>query len=248
MKTAFLVLMCSMGLAACSSGGSASNASTVNSSSAVTILPSSVTLAFGQQYTFAAMGGAGYGYTFQIVNAPNSSAQGTLVSSTGFYTAPSANQTLSIMVTDVNGASATATVTISSTATSTTTTNAETPLWRFFNTTTGEHFYSGDSTEGAKAGDVPEGIAFLVLQSQQVGSVALYRCNTGSSHFMSLDQNCEGFTNESTYGFIYTAQQSNTVPVYRFFSPTSGDHLVTTNYSEGAGYQYESTLGYVFTN
>ncbi len=77
----------------------------------VTLSPASVTLAPRATQTFTASGGSGTGFVYSISSTP---ANGSINSSTGVYTAPTAGGTSdTITVVDSLGNSATATVTIS---------------------------------------------------------------------------------------------------------------------------------------
>lgn len=120
------------------------------------------------------------------------------------------------------------------------------PVYRFYSPGTGEHFYSLSSTEGAAAGMRPEGIGFHVYQQESPERVALYRCIYGK-HFVSRDADCEGFRNEGRYGFVDSKASNQNVPLYRFFNPANGDHLITKSQSEGINshYREEGILGYV---
>jgi Repeat of unknown function (DUF5648) len=121
---------------------------------------------------------------------------------------------------------------------------------RFFNPTTGEHFFTKSIFEGLSANFSPESIAFRVLASNAGVSdaVPIYRCLAAyGKHFISRQSNCEGHTAEGMYGYVYSTSVSGSLPLYRFYLASTGDHLETTNYNEGVagGYTLEPTLGYV---
>jgi hypothetical protein len=123
-----------------------------------------------------------------------------------------------------------------------------TNVYRFVHPSTGEHFFTSSSTEGAVAGFRAEGVGFMVLANPAGGTIPLYRCYVPNfMHFISTDPNCEGQNNEGPYGYVYASQVAGSIPLYRFFLPGHGDHLETTNFSEGAnaGYAFEGVLGYV---
>jgi hypothetical protein len=100
-------------------------------------------------------------------------------------------------------------------------------------------------------GTAYEGISFYVLNSQDPGTVPMYRCYIPglSDHFTSLSSTCEGQIYESVYGYIYDRnlpQPGGTVPVYRCYG--NSDHLTTVNYPECelGGYVVEHMQGFVF--
>lgn len=123
--------------------------------------------------------------------------------------------------------------------------SSEAKVYRFYIQSAGQHFFTTNYSEGANAGFTFEAASFPVFNSQEAGTAPIYRCYTGTSHFISRDSGCESFKNEGLYGYIYAAQTNGAVPLYRFYN--NGDNLVTENYNEGAaaGYQFVTTLGWV---
>lgn len=120
------------------------------------------------------------------------------------------------------------------------------PIFRFI--AASKYFYTTSYLEGQQAGESSQGVGFFMLSSGGSGRTALYRCYSagGFDHFISPQSNCEGVTQEGLLGYVYAAPTSGYVPLYRFYNPTSGTHLITTNYSEGTSCcTYEWTLGYV---
>jgi hypothetical protein len=89
-------------------------------------------------------------------------------------------------------------------------------------------------------------------------SGTIYRFWNGKNHFYtanpaeasSVQQG--GWHLEETYPFYYSQGTGSLKPVYRAYSPGSGDHLYTTNWNEivsaetGAGYQYEGVAFYTY--
>jgi hypothetical protein len=127
--------------------------------------------------------------------------------------------------------------------TSTDRTGGIVPIYRFNN---GKHFYTPIFSEGINAGFTSEGMAFKTYASSAGGMHALYRCYAGSGdHFVSSASNCEGQTVIWSIGYVFGTAGSGRTALYRFSG--GGEHLVTTNYSEGtaAGYSYDGVLGYV---
>ena len=119
------------------------------------------------------------------------------------------------------------------------------PTFRFRGT---KHFYTNSYTEGLNAGLTADGIDFRSYGSAGPGLYPLYRCLGGTDHFISASSNCEGWTVEYVLGFVCASAGTgcpNTL--YRFYNSTIGEHLITTDYSEGvaAGDTYEGILGYV---
>ena len=125
------------------------------------------------------------------------------------------------------------------------------PINRFYMPSTVEHFFTANLSEGINAGFVPEGIGFYVFSASAgiPNTLPIYRCYEPArrKHFISTAANCEGQSVEGSYGNIYASPTSGAVALYRFFQATTGDHLETTNFSEGSspGFTFESTLGYV---
>lgn len=122
------------------------------------------------------------------------------------------------------------------------------PMYRFYDPTTQEHFFTASQSEGASAaGFTSEGTGFLFLTGTgMAGTSAIYRCFDGSKHFISLSPGCEGATTQSVYGSLYSSPVSGSNPVYRLFNRVNGDHLETLNLTEGLenGYRLEMILGY----
>jgi plastocyanin len=90
------------------SGTTSSSGSSGDSSTVLNISPRSITLTVGDEVTFDANGGSGT-YTFSKVNGV-----GSIVSSTGVYTAPGSAGLATIRVTDSNGSIDEATVRVNS--------------------------------------------------------------------------------------------------------------------------------------
>jgi hypothetical protein len=131
-------------------------------------------------------------------------------------------------------------------ATSTDETGGLHPTFRFRGTT---HFYTNSYAEGLNAGFTADGISFRSYGTPGTGRFPLYRCIAGSSdHFVSSSSTCEGQTVEYVFGYVCSSAGAgcpNTL--YRFYNAAIGEHLITTNYSEGvaAGDTFEFVLGYV---
>ena len=124
--------------------------------------------------------------------------------------------------------------------------SGEVPVYRSFKAP--QHFYTESYDELAGAGFALEGTDFLVFTTSENGQlVPLYRClrSNANDHFASRSSNCEGQTVEGLFGYISAQSASGKTAIYRFHS--NSDHLVTTNYSEGANnsaYAYDGVLGF----
>jgi hypothetical protein len=124
------------------------------------------------------------------------------------------------------------------------------PIYRFYKRETGEHFYTAATAEGLDGGYAYEGIGFYVLAEPVGGAVPIYRCYTGSLHFISRAADCEGNGRpEGVYGYLYASPEMGAVPLKRFYCPSNGDHLETTAPSAEAvaGCEFEGDMGYAPT-
>ena len=140
------------------------------------------------------------------------------------------------------------------------------PLYRFWNSETGDHFYTTDENEKNRVLTTKEwmytyeGIAAYVYQTQQTNTLPLYRLwssKTGD-HFYTTDENEKNtalttkewmYTYEGIAGYIYPAQQTNTLPLYRLWNSENNDHFYTTSETEKnraleGQYIYEGIAGY----
>lgn len=125
-------------------------------------------------------------------------------------------------------------------------------VFRFYNPLTGEHFITLNYDEGIAANYTYEMVAFksFDMSDSQSNTKIIYRCYQKSVglHFVSTDSKCEGTLQEGSLGKIYSIPVVGSKTLYRFYSSTSYDHLITTNYLEGknaASYVLEGIMGYV---
>jgi hypothetical protein len=82
----------------------------------------------------------------------------------------------------------------------------------------------------------------LVYDTQPASppTVPLYRCNTGSEHFDSIDETCAGgATREGRLGFTVAY-----APLVRYSNPVGWEHI-STIHGAPPGYLQEGTLGFV---
>lgn len=221
---------------------------TAGSGGALTLTPASAAIIPGATDQVTATGGTSP-YTYYVV-----SGTGTIDPGTGVFTAPAMDETDEVAVQDSAGDVQFAIIAVSTSnaAPGTTPGIAEAPVYRFYNATTGEHFFSLSSTEvGPAQGFILEQVAFDVFVTEGAGMTALYRClwTTVSRHFISTSPDCEGWTVEGIYGYVYVSQTQNSTLLYRSLDSSNDDHLETTSLQEAQspGYQLQTTLGYVPT-
>ncbi|KAJ6467646.1 hypothetical protein C8R47DRAFT_811461 [Mycena vitilis] len=132
------------------------------------------------------------------------------------------------------------------------------PLYRDWNPTLSDHFYTTDATEASTAGGyTPEGIRALLFTTQVVGSVQFYRLYNADAgdHFYTTNEtemHAAGYVVENkTPMYIYPTQLCGSVPFYRLFAGGTGDHFYTVDAderdgAEQSGWAYEWVAGYVF--
>lgn len=65
-----------------------------------------------------------------------------------------------------------------------------------------------------------------------------------------INPDLAGWRYEGIVGRVFTRQETNTIPVYRYYSATNGLHLFTTNFAEvgngGGGYVLEGVFFYIY--
>jgi hypothetical protein len=76
--------------------------------------------------------------------------------------------------------------------------------------------------------------------------VALYECQAGNQHPVSLHANCEGaFTLVRRLGYLQTNPEGGTQAIYRCYAPTLADYMISTDpLCESPHYHSEGLLGY----
>jgi hypothetical protein len=129
-----------------------------------------------------------------------------------------------------------------------------TTVYRAYNPDRSSHLYTTDYSEASSFGNV-EG-SFEVYDSSAHGElVALHRCyfSADGTHVLSTDSDCEGGINEGRVGYIGTSEPDcgNTVQLFRLYSASRTDRLMTTDPQESnsavdQGYQYEGVTGWVW--
>ena len=136
---------------------------------------------------------------------------------------------------------------------------ARVPLYRYWNPTAADHFYTTNWSElgGGAHGWGYEGIQCYVYASNVPGSVPLYRYwNNGiGDHFYTtnwseLGGGAHGWVYEGIQCYVMSAPVTGSTPLYRYWNNGGGDHFYTTNWSElggGAhGWGFEGIQCYVF--
>ncbi len=124
------------------------------------------------------------------------------------------------------------------------------PVYRFYNSTTGDHFYTASESEkdslvnNSSSGYSLEGTVFFADASQaDPAEVAVYRFydSIKGKHFYTastdernaLQNNPQwGYAYEGVAFYAYPSQITGTLPVYRFYNSTTGDHFYTASESE----------------
>jgi hypothetical protein len=138
-------------------------------------------------------------------------------------------------------------------------------LYRLYNPSNGDHFYTTDAAERdnavSQAGYQHELVAGYLFDSQASSTVPLYRLYNPSNgdHFYTTDAaerdnavSQAGYRHELVAGYLFDSQASGTVPLYRLYNPSNGDHFYTTDAAERdnavsqAGYQHELVAGYIY--
>jgi hypothetical protein len=102
------------------------------------------------------------------------------------------------------------------------------PMYRWFNPTSGDHFYTTAAGE-RPANYNQEGIAFYCLPTQQEGAIAFYRWfDPGSRyHFYTTDPGGEyaprlGYTSEGIACYVFGSQVKDTVRLFRWYQGPVG--------------------------
>jgi hypothetical protein len=121
-----------------------------------------------------------------------------------------------------------------------------TSVYREYDAAKGWHMMSLTPNENSPTYAL-EGLGFYLYSSAvDASSVQLYRCSYASGYFVSTDPGCEGQTFNYALGWAHRSAEGAEVPIYRFYAPWNGDHLITVNPAEGYnnGYTFEAILGY----
>jgi lysyl endopeptidase len=147
-------------------------------------------------------------------------------------------------------------------------TGSRTAVYRFYNATTGAHFFTASAEErNSIVTTLPlfayEGVAFYVYGSSGSGLSPVYRFfNTqGGTHFYtisaterdSVQANLPAYSFEGTGWYAQTANDGSATPIYRFYRQSSKTHFYTVSSTErdsliagNADYRYEGPAYYVW--
>lgn len=119
-------------------------------------------------------------------------------------------------------------------------------VFRFFNTSSGTHFYTGSTKEKNKViSKLPdyayEDVVYKAYNGQKSGTKPVYRFyNTSNgTHFYTAGEseknkvmNMSQYNYEGIVYYIFGSQRSGTTPVYRFFNTSNGTHFYTGSNKE----------------
>lgn len=147
-------------------------------------------------------------------------------------------------------------------------TNDGFPVFRLYNSSTGQHYWTGSSQEQQTLisnGWVSEGVAFNSIDTIRqetpppAGDLLVYRfyIPQSFSHFYTTDlaerDNMIGAGYDYEGVAWYSSQSTSQTPVYRLYAPSLQEHLYTTDASEknslaaSGGWNYEGVSMYVNT-
>jgi len=110
-------------------------------------------------------------------------------------------------------------------------------------------------------GDLPstgynfEGIAWYDFVAQQTGTVAIDRFEGFGDNFYTTNQleeadvQTEGYTLNGNIGYVFTAPQYETLPIYRYYDSSINRHFYTIypGNENLSGYSFEEIIGYAYT-
>ncbi|ABM34778.1 trypsin-like peptidase domain-containing protein [Paracidovorax citrulli] len=151
-----------------------------------------------------------------------------------------------------------------------TSSNGRTAVYRFFNGSTGAHFYTSSAGErdfviATYPAFSYEGVGFYAYGGATAGQSAVFRLfNTSTgAHFYTIDAGERDFVRATYPAFQYegpawyaqTAAGNGSTAMYRFFNKTTGAHFYTISQGERdfviatyPVFQYEGPVYYAWTN
>lgn len=140
-------------------------------------------------------------------------------------------------------------------------------LYRLWNSSTKDHFYTMNISERDQAisdhGYRDEGLSGYIYSRQEHGTTPLYQLwnSSKADHFYTVDSNerdqaiSNGYMDEGIAGYVFSRQEPGTTPLYRLWNPTKEDHFYTTKAIERnravniCGYTYEDIIvGYIYAS
>ena len=146
--------------------------------------------------------------------------------------------------------------------------SSRTAVYRFYNATTGAHFFTASAQErDVIINTLPafayENVAFYVYGSSATGLSPVYRFfnSVGGTHFYTISAgerdsviaNLPTFRFEGNGWYARTAAENSTTPVYRFYRHSSATHFYTINQIErdslvgNPDFRYEGPAYYVWS-
>lgn len=142
-------------------------------------------------------------------------------------------------------------------------------VYRFYNTSTGVHFYSASHPEATSIStNLPqynyEGVAYKSVNSADANAVEFFRFyNTATqTHFYtaSTEERDSIIATSSIYNYegvayhLHSTADSDDIALYRFFNTGTGTHFYTASEAErdnltnaGSQFSYEGIVGYIDT-
>ena len=112
----------------------------------------------------------------------------------------------------------------------------------------GSHFFTTSASEALNSGFAVEGVSFRTFANFFPGSLPVYGCLAGTSHFLSNRVTCEGSRNVGFVGYVFAEwTAAGQTPLYRSYNGSTGDFLQTTSWAEAnsGGFTYQGPIGFV---
>jgi hypothetical protein len=133
------------------------------------------------------------------------------------------------------------------------------PLYRYWNPSVTDHYYTTDFNELGWTGSGWEfnWIECYIYPTQASGTVPLYEYwnPTVGDHYYTINYNelgagAYGWTYQTVVGYVFPTQASGTVPLHEYWNASVGDHFYTINLDElgpsgSYGWSYAQVQGYV---
>ncbi len=120
------------------------------------------------------------------------------------------------------------------------------PVHRYFNATTGDHFYN--LSKASYTGYRYEGIAFYALPKSAVNSgVAIYQFynkQTGNHRYEKRGFSASGYVSDGVVFRAYASAVSGSIPVYLYWNSRTSDSLYERTKTTYAGYTYDKIVFY----